>query len=522
MGELVFWDYAVIVAYIAGVLLLGLIFSGRQKSLKEYFLASGDLPWWAVSLSLYATTLSPLSFLGVCGWVFLNDTRYVFAGPLINIVTITLAVAIWVPIWGRLRMISIYEYLETRFHQSLRVFGAVIFPLTMIFWVSNGLVAASQAFEAATGFKVEYCLYGIIALGTLYTVLGGARAVIWTDVAQASVFVFAFVIVGVLLLQYFNWQPTEIYKIASSVVNEDSGYSKTKLFSAEFSLAVEATIWAIILAKLVEALTWGSSQIRVQRLLAAGKKRSMVKSLYGFVGVDVIFMLLAVAVSWGLIAYYQQNLAAKALIKQGDQVLPSFVAAHVPILVRGLIMAGLLAAMMSTFDSALNSMSGVTVSDFYRRYLARHRAEKHYVSASRFITLGWGIIVLLFALWQMRHSDSSVLERVGKLNLLVLPSMSIFFVLGVFTKRCNTPGVLIGALAAITLALCFSGFPGLMDPLINPDEFAINWIWLDGLCVVVGLIVGYLASLLFRAPPAEKLKGLTLWAKPEPAQEEIA
>ncbi len=470
MGELVFWDYAVIVAYIGGVMLLGLFFSGRQKSLKEYFLASGDLPWWAVSLSLYATALSPLSFLGVCGWIFMDDTRYVFAGPLINIVTITLAVVIWVPIWGKLRMISIYEYLETRFHQSLRIFGAVIFPITMIFWVSNGLVAASQAFEAATGFKVEYCLYGIIALGTIYTVLGGARAVIWTDVAQAAVFIFAFVIVGGLLLQYFNWQPAKIHEIASSVISENTGYPKTQLFSAEFSLAVKATIYAIILAKLVEALTWGSSQIRVQRLLAAGKKRNMVKSLFGLVGVDIIFMLLAVGVAWGLIAYYEQNLVAKALVEKPDQVLPSYVAANVPVLVRGLIMAGLLAAMMSTFDSALNSMSGVTINDFYRRYIVRHREERHYVSASRLITLGWGIAVLIFALWQLRHSDRSVLERVGELNVLVLPSMSIFFVLGVFTKRCNTPGVLIGALAAIALAVCFLGFPMLMKPLIDPEK----------------------------------------------------
>ena len=85
--------------------------------------------------------------------------------------------------------------------------------------------------------------------------------------------------------------------------------------------------------------------------------------------------------------------------------------------------------------------------------------------------------------------------------------------LGVFTKRCNTLGVLIGALASVAMAITFSGFPGLMEPWVDPKAFAINFIWLSGLCTVVGLLVGYLASLLFGSPSAEKLKGLTIWAK---------
>ena len=512
MNQLSFWDYAVMGVYMIGVLILGLVFSGRQKSLREYFLGSGELPWWAVSLSMYATGLSPLSFLGLCGWIFFKDSRMVFGGSLLIIVSMPLAALIWVPIWGRLRMMSIYEYLESRFHRGLRAFGAAIFPISMIFWIGNGLVAASLAFTAVTGLPVEYCLFGIIVLGTLYTMLGGARAVIWTDVAQAAVFVFAFAVVGLLLLQHFGWQPTEIYKIASSVISEETNYPKTQLFSAEFSLAAEATIWALVFIKLIEALMFGSSQVRVQRLLASGGKRNMFKSLFGLVGVEVIFMLLAVCVAWGFIAYYEQNSEAKAAIEHADQVMAHYVVGNVPILVRGLIMAGLLAAMMSTFDSALNSMSSVTINDFYRRYFVRNRTEKHYVSSSRFVTLTWGVVVLFFALWQLGHSDSTVLERVGKLNLLVLPAVATFFVLGVFTKRCNTIGVLIGAFAALALALAFSGFPGLMNPWVDPETFAINWLWLDGLCTATGLGVGYLASMLFRAPAADKLKGLTIWA----------
>ena len=515
MNQLSFWDYSVMGAYMIGVLALGLVFSGRQKSLREYFLASGNLPWWAVSISLYATMLSPLSFLGICGWIFMKDSRWHVGAAVVGIGTTILAAVIWVPLWGRLQMMSIYEYLEKRFHRGLRAFGAALFPISMIFWVGNGLVAAAMAFKAVSGIKLEYCIIGIVLLGTVYTMLGGSRAVIWTDVAQAAVFFFAFVLIGVLLLQYFDWQPTKIYNIASSVISEETGYPKTQMFSAEFRLDVEATIWAIILLQLLSALTFGSNQVQVQRLLASGSKRNMYKSLFGFIGVSLLFVGLAVTAAWGFVAYYEQNPQAKALIEHTDQVMPRYVAGNVPDVARGLIMAGLLAAMMSTFDSALNSMSSITINDFYRRYLVRQRPEKHYVASSRLITLGWGVVVLAFAMWQLGHRDSPVVERISRLNILVLPAIGIFFVLGVFTKRCNTMGVLIGALVSIAMVLAFSGFPGLMEPWIDPKDFAINWLWLGGLCTVTGLLVGYLVSLLFRPPAADKLRGLTIWAKPD-------
>ena len=511
MSQLSIWDYLVIGTYLAGVLSLGLVFSGRQTSLKEYFLASGALPWWAISLSLYATSLSPISFLGVCGWIYQKDSRLFFGSTLLVLITLPLAALLWVPLWDRLRPVSIYEYLERRFHPGLRTFGAVLFPLQMIFWLGNGLVAAAAAFKTVTGLPVEVCLFGIVILGTAYTVLGGSRAVIWTDVAQAIVFLFGFLVIGLLLLQYFDWEPAKIYHIASSVESAE-GYPKTQLFSTEFSLNVEATIWAILLFKFVELLMFGTNQINIQRLLATGTKRNMFKALIGLAGVEVIFMLLAMSVAWGFIAYYNENPGEAARIIQADEVMAHYIVGHMPNLVRGLIMAGLLAAMMSTFDSALNSMSSITICDFYQRFFVRNASDRHYVLSSRWATIGWGILVLLFALWQSRHSDATVFERVGKLNLLLVPMTAIFFILGVFTKRCNTPGVLIGAATSVGLALSFSGFPGLMEPLVDPEAFAINWVWLDGLCTVTGLLVGYVASCLFPEPGEDKLEGLTLYA----------
>ena len=505
-GQLILGDYLIIGGYLVGVVLIGLFFSRRQKSLKEYFLASGNVPWWAVGISMFATAISPLSFLGVAGWVFMKDSRQAFGGTLL-VLSLPLAALVWIPLWSKLRLLSIFEYLELRFHPAVRAVGAAVFPIQMMFWVGNGLVASSQAFAHATGNNAVTCLVVIVLLGTVYTMLGGSRAVIWTDVAQFVVLSIAFVVIGVLLLNYFDWQPQKIYQIASSVKSEVSGYSHTRLISTELNLAIEATIWAMIFSRLSEILTFGTQQVIIQRLLASGSKRNMFKAMYMNIGVEIFWTALSVVVVWGLVAFYNQNVEAKTSIEHPDKVIAHYVVHYMPVLMRGVILAGLLAAMMSTFDSALNSISSVCTNDFYRRYFRRNRSESYYLAASKYFTLAWGLVLLAFALWQLRHSGQTVLERFGRLNILISPIILCFFVLGVFFRRTNTPGALIGGLTASSTAIIISGIPG---GLLEPRIEGINWMWVHVITTPIGLIVGCFASRLFPSPPTEKLTGLTI------------
>jgi SSS family transporter len=506
MEQLAVWDYLLIGVYMLGVVGLGLYFSGRQESLKDYFLAGGTMPWWAVSMSIYATLLSPLTFLGVAGWVFLKDSRWFVGGPTIAIVTVFISAMIWVPIWDRLRLLSIYEYLEHRFHPAVRTFGAVLFPVQMIFWIGNGLVAASDAFEQVTGLPARACLVGIVILGSLYTVLGGSRAVIWTDVVQFVVFLFSFIVIGFLLLSHFGWDALRIYEIASSQTSEVTGYPHTQVISTEWDLSVEAAIWAIIVLKFMEIFAFGTHQVTVQRLMATSGKRQMYLAFVGTAVIDWLFTMMIVFISWGLIAFYHTNAAAEAPA-HGDQVMANYVVNFVPILVRGLIMAGLLAAVMSSFDSALNSIGSVVISDFYRRYWASDRTEGHYVSVSRLVTLAAGSCLLLFALWQYQYRESTALERVAQLHVLVIGPVACFFILGVFSKRVNTPGALFGGIMSMALALVLNGFPNVFDPLIT----GVNWMWVGSFSMAFGLVSGYLASWLFAAPEPKRLIGLTIW-----------
>ena len=465
MGKFSIFDYLVIGIYLASMVVMGILFSGRQKSLKEYFHAGGNLPWWAVGISLIATHLSPISYLALPGWIFERDTRSSITGGLIEFLMVLPTAALWIPIWARLRVLSIYEYLERRFHPAVRSIGAILFIVYTVFWLSTALVAASKGFESVSGFDGRLCLLVIGLLGAFYTVLGGMRAVIWTDVVQYVVFVGGYLMIAIVLLSTFD--PMEIWTLASNQISERTGHPHTKLISHEWSMAVEGTIWVLLSGSLVRALAFGTNQITVQRLHATRDRRTMFKALLANAVTGYGFVLFTVPVAWGFVAYYSQHPELKREITHPDMVLPHFVLLNLPLIMRSLVMGGVLAALMSTFDSALNSMSNVTNNDFYRRYLEPDRSEDHYVRVAKLLTLGFGLVLLGFALSQYDQQRGTAGEHFTRLTSLVSAPIAAFFVLGILSRRVNTPGVLCGAVAAIALSLGFNGLPPMVQPVLN-------------------------------------------------------
>ena len=465
MAKFSIFDYLVIGIYLASMVVMGILFSGRQKSLKEYFHAGGNLPWWAVGISLIATHLSPISYLALPGWIFERDTRSSITGGLIEFLMVLPTAALWIPIWARLRVLSIYEYLERRFHPGVRSIGAMLFIVYTVFWLSTALVAASKGFESVSGFDGRLCLLVIGLLGAFYTVLGGMRAVIWTDVVQYVVFVGGYLMIAIVLLSTFD--PMEIWTLASNQISERTGHPHTKLISHEWSMAVEGTLWVLLSGSVVRALAFGTNQITVQRMHATRDRRTMFKALLANAVTGYGFVLFTVPVAWGFVAYYSQHPELKRQVTHPDMVLPHFVLLNLPLIMRSLVMGGVLAALMSTFDSALNSMSNVTKNDFYRRYLEPNRSEDHYVRVAKLLTLGFGLVLLGFALSQYDQQRGTAGEHFTRLTSLVSAPIGAFFVLGILSRRVNTPGVLCGAVTAIALSLGFNGLPPMVQPILN-------------------------------------------------------
>ena len=178
----------------------------------------------------------------------------------------------------------------------------------------------------------------------------------------------------VLLIQF---TPAEIWTLASSQISERTGQPHTKLISHELSLAVEGTIWVLLCSSLARALAFGTNQMTVQRMHATADRRSMFKALLANAVTGYGFVLLTTPVAWGFVAYYSQHPERDQEITHPDMVLPHFVLWNLPLVMRSLVMGGVLAALMSSFDSALNSLSNVANNDFYRRYLKPIGSEAH-------------------------------------------------------------------------------------------------------------------------------------------------
>ena len=352
-----------------------------------------------------------------------------------------------------------------------------------------------------TGFEAHWCIIAIATLGTAYTVLGGLRAVIWTDVAQFAVFMVGYGVILLTLLQLFDWQPLEIYRIASTTISQETGHPHTKLVSFELDPNIEATIWVVLFYRIFDKISWGASQWEVQRLHATRSRREMLKAMFGSQAAMILFTCIAVPTAWGFVAYYAQNPELKANI-QHDDVLPHFVVHHLPSFFRSLIMAAVLAALMSTMDTAINSMGSVTVNDFVKRYFWMDAPEHSLVRIAKLLTVVFGVLVTCFAIWQLEAQTETALEKIRRLNNVIIATIPSFFLLGVISKRTNTGGAVIGAVAGMIFAFVFNGIPGMVDAPLP----WINWMWVAGLAMVVNVTVGYAASYLFPPPTAEALE----------------
>ena len=197
---------------------------------------------------------------------------------------------------------------------------------------------------------------------------------------------------------------------------------------------------------------------------------------------------MTVSVAWGLVAYFALPENA-GLPEQADHAFVQFVAREFPQLLRSLVVAGLIAALVSTFDSGLNSSGAVLVSDFYRRWCPE-RSEHHYVRMSRLFILGMSVVVVLFTIWQFRFRDQTALQRIGQLNAVLSGPMSTIFVLGVISRRTTGGCAIFGGVVSLTAALLLNGFPNVFEPPIA----GINWMWVAGISTIAGVAGGLLAS----------------------------
>lgn len=442
-------DLLVLVLYVAGVVWLGARFSRRQRSIRDYFLTGRQVPWWALLGSIVATETSTITLISVPGYAFGADLTFLQLA-LGYVVARVLVALVLLPVFFRSELLTIHQLLTTRFGSAAGRVAASLFLTTRslsdgLRLFATGLVlaavlatvpaaeqlagAVAPALDSSTALLVA--AIAIVGAATLlYTLLGGMLAVVWADVVQMVVYLGGALLAGIILL-------TEIPGGWAEVAARADAAGKLRLFDFALDLSRSYTFWSgLVGGAFITAATHGADQLLVQRYLCcrsvADARRALVAS--GFVVLIQFWLLLLIGLM--LWTYYTtHDPAALAAVSSGgqvqtDRVFPVFITSHLPTGVKGLVVAAMVAAAMSTLSSSLNSSAAATVGDFYVPLTRGARSDSHYLHAARWATVGWGAVQVLVALAAIALSQRVVDEALGIQSFtggLLLGALSLCF-----------------------------------------------------------------------------------------------
>jgi SSS family transporter len=471
-------DWAVLSAYMGIVVFLGMRFRRRAARRREFFLAARSMPVWAVAISVLATAQSAATFVGGPEQSYRGDLTYL-AANLGGLIAVIVVAVVFLPAFYRRDVVSIYELLGQDFGLPAQRAASAMFMLGRVFASGARLFIVAIPFSLVAFGHIDppALLASIVVIAvaaTLYTLAGGIRAVIWTDVLQAVVYIGAVVMAVWLLWQKIPLGPTEL--VDTLRAGDDAG--KLTIFDTSFdrTFARPYNLWAIVLGlTLLNAAAFGTDQDLTQRMLTC---RSATRGSWSLILSYVLgwpVLLLFMLAGLLLYVYYQRPdlmgaAAPAAPVDDARQVFVTFILQEMPAGVRGLMMAGLFAAAMSSLDSALNAMAAATVSDFYRpaRYRRGHgdATPGLQVRVSRLAVAVWAVALGGFAalcvFWQ-QHSGQKLIDFALGVMVFAYSGLLAVFLTALFTRRGSAwsavAALLFGFAAVAAMMPCPIAFP---------------------------------------------------------------
>jgi SSS family transporter len=465
-------DLAIIALYLAGITLFGLRFRKKQRTLRDYFLADRNIPWWAIALSIVAAETSTLTIISIPGLAY--DTNLTFLQVVLGYVVGRVIISfVLLPHYFRGDLYTAYELIERRFGKKLRSLTAGVFLLTRGAAEGVRVYAVSIVVAIALGTGEVASIAIITALTLIYTFEGGLAAVIWTDVVQTVIYVGG-TLVGLFTISHLvpgGWPA--IHSLAESA-------GKLRAFDFTPDFWKPYTFWAgLIGGTFFTTASHGTDQLIVQRLLAARNQRQSVAALVSS-GVAVLFQFaLFLTIGVMLFAFYH---VPSASFGKADRIFPTFIVTQMPHGISGLLIAAILAAAMSNLSAALNSLSSSSIIDFY---LQRHPEidERRKIRLSRMATLFWALLLFGLAVLSL-HKVARVVEVGLQIASVAYGALLGVFLLGVLTRRANQNGAMIGMLCGFVSELYICFFT------------RVPWTWYVAIGTVVTFGVGYAGSLV--------------------------
>jgi solute:Na+ symporter, SSS family len=476
-------DWLVISLYFLGMLFVGWWYSRKDKTTEDYMLGGRKMKSWNVGLSLFATLFSSITYLS-------NPGEMIKHGPMLWCMMAAYPLAylvvgyLLIPHIMTLRISSAYELLEIKLGTSVRLLGSALFLITRLVWMGVIIyMCAEKIIVPIMGWSEKTALWVSIFMGVItvvYTSMGGIRGVVLTDVIQSYIlFLGAILSIGLVCVRLGSpmawvpdhwidhWAPWKFFDTTSRVT---------------FLGAVISTFsWFVCTA--------GSDQMAIQRYLSTADaktaRRAYLASLVATACVVIILGVLGLS----LLAYFQNQpgsiMGGRNVTEAADLLFPHFIVSRLPMGFSGLILAGLMAAAMSSLASGINSSGLVIIEDFIFRFSRMRLAETQRVVIAKAVSFSIGVVMVLLSLLMDRVKGNLLEVTYKTSNLLVAPLFVPFF-MAMFVRRATEWGTFLGTIVSVVVCVLV-GFSAELF------RFSISFLWI----MPLGFVSGVLASLIF-------------------------
>uniref|UniRef100_A0A8D3EEP5 Sodium-dependent multivitamin transporter n=1 Tax=Scophthalmus maximus TaxID=52904 RepID=A0A8D3EEP5_SCOMX len=445
-------DYVVFAVLLAASMGIGLYYAlsgGRQRTTQEFLMADRNMRCLPVSLSLIASFQSAVAIIGVPAEIYAHGTQYWFIGCA-YLLGLFIPAHVFIPVFYRLRVTSAYQYLELRFSRAVRICGTLTFICQMVIYMGICVYTPAFALNAVTGFELWVSVLATGLVCTLYTTIGGLKAVIWTDVFQTVVMFAGQLVVIVVGVQKTGgvsevWRKVwEGNRISGLDLNPDP--------------TERHTFWTLGVGGVFLMLSlYGVNQTQVQRYLSARTEKEAVRSCY--MAFPSLQLALALSCVMGLVMfarYCGENHSDKLGTAAGDAMVLYFVMDMLQGLpgLPGLFVACLFSAALSTISSAFNSLATVTMEDLIKPHFPA-MTEARAILLSKALAMSYGLLCVAMAYFTHLMGDS-VLQMALKIFGMIGGPILGLFSLGMFFPWANSTGAVAGLGAGLSVSFWVS------------------------------------------------------------------
>ena len=493
-------DILIIVCYLITVALIGSFSGGKQRTTTDYFMGGTSVPWWAVSFSIVAAETSSLTFISIPGLAYLTNLNFLQLTIGYLLARIFVA-AFFLPSYRKGELATAYTFLETRFGFKTRRYASSVFLFTRV--AADGvrlfstaiplaiILKATTVFADWNNFQIYVLSIIIISLISLiYTYTGGVKGVIWADVLQMIIYLGGAILALCLLIENLPVSfSVQQLGDKTQIFNLDFGYTLGQFFNKPYTLVA-----SLIGGFFLSMASHGTDQLIVQRLLTTRTLKDSQKAIIGS-GIMIIIQFSLFLVVGLLLYVFFKGIGLdnpSAPFHKADEIFPYYIIHFLPTGVKGIIIAGLFAAAMSTLAGSISSLSSSAMLDLYKPFLAKKEDNVRDLKISRFLTIAWAVILTLVAFLFIRLQQSVVEIALG-IASITYGGLLGTFLLGRFFKKVKEPAAIAGFTAGIVVMLLI-----ILIPKLIGSAALVHWTWFVAIGTTVCIIVGNLWQLLFK------------------------